>query len=200
VGQQVAEEAHHVGAPLQEVAAARALAPLGLAHSSYVWRPDYARIAARGYRVDGTPLEPERPTAGNAAYSLHTTPADFARVAGALLAPAAAGLLRASTVAELWAPQVRIDDQLAWGLGWGLQRPAAAGAGWSLWPWGDNQGSKHVALVGRAHGLVVMTNGDRGLPAFRALVREVTGDDAPLFAFLDAFQRHVVHVETGGST
>jgi hypothetical protein len=97
------------------------------------------------------------------------------------------------------APQTRIDDRLAWGLGWGLQRPAAARDGWSLWHWGDNPGYKHVALFGRAHGLVVMTNGDRGLPACRALIREATGADAPLFAFLDAFQRHVVRAETGES-
>jgi CubicO group peptidase (beta-lactamase class C family) len=188
---------HVVGAPLQDVAAAQVLTPLGLARTSYVWRPDVARAAARGHRADGTPLEPERRTAGNAAYSLHTTPTDFARFAGALLAPGAAGLLRGPTVAALWAPQTRIDDGLAWGLGWGLQRHAAAGDGWSLWHWGDNPGYKHIALVGRAHGLVVMTNGDRGLPACRALVHAVTGDDAPLFAFLDAFPRHVVRVEPG---
>jgi CubicO group peptidase (beta-lactamase class C family) len=183
---------HLIGAPLQEVAAARVLAPLGLARTSYVWRPDFAPAAARGHGADGTPRAPERPTAGNAAYSLHTTPADFARFAGALLAPAAAGLLRGPTVAEMCAPQTRIDDRLAWGLGWGLQRPAAGRDGWSLWHWGDNPGYKHVALVGREHGLVVMTNGDRGLAACRALVGDALGAEAPLFAFLDAFERYVV--------
>ena len=117
------------GAPLQEVVAARVLAPLGLAHSSYVWRPAYARTTARGHRADGTPLEKGRPAAANAAHSLHTTPTEFARFAGALLAPEAGGLLRGPTVAEMRAPQTRIDDRLAWGLGWGLQRPAAARAG-----------------------------------------------------------------------
>jgi CubicO group peptidase (beta-lactamase class C family) len=186
---------HLVGAPLHEIVAAHVLAPLGLARSSSVWRPDYAQTAARGHRADGTPLEKGRPTAANAAHSLHTTPTEFARFAGALLAPGAAGLLRGPTVAALRAPQTRIDDRLAWGLGWGLQRPAAARGGWSLWHWGDNPGYKHVALIGRDHGLVVMTNGDRGLAACRALVREATGADAPLFEFLDTFERHVVRVE-----
>ena len=44
-----------------------------------------------------------------------------------------------------------------------------------------------------------MTNGDRGLTACRALVREATGADAPLFEFLDAFERHVVRVEPGAT-
>jgi CubicO group peptidase (beta-lactamase class C family) len=188
---------HLVGAPLHEVVAARVLAPLGLAHSSYVWRPGYAQTAARGHRADGVPLDKGRPTAGNAAHSLHTTPTDFARFAGALLAPEAAGLLRGPTVAEMRAPQTRIDDRLAWGLGWGLQRPPAESGEWSLWHWGDNPGYKHVALIGPEHGLVVMTNGDRGLTACRALLRAATGTDAPLFEFLDAFERHVVRVESG---
>jgi len=41
---------------------------------------------------------------------------------------------------------------------------------------------------------VVMTNGDRGLPACRALVGDALGAEAPLFAFLDAFERYVVRV------
>ena len=192
-----------IGAPLQEVVAARVLAPLGLAHSSYVWRPAYAQTAARGHRADGTPLEKGRPAAAQRC-PLAAHHADRVRPFRRS-PPGPRGRGPAPRPDRRRDARPANPDRRPAGVGPRLGPPApgrgqgGAGGGWSLWHWGDNSGYKHVALIGREQGLVVMTNGDRGLTACRALVREATGADAPLFEFLDAFERHVVRVEPGAA-
>ena len=58
-------------------------------------------------------------------------------------------------------PQVRIDDELAWGLGWGIED---SDGGRAIWQWGNDPGYKNF-VIGRpadGQGVVVFTNGDRG--------------------------------------
>jgi CubicO group peptidase (beta-lactamase class C family) len=122
----------------------------------------------------------------NAAASLFTTAADYARfVAHVLGAPAGGppgggpgaqrGALRAATRAAMFAPHVRVSPALAWGLGWGLEEEARGGAGGAArfaWHWGDNGSVKHFVLadLGARRAVVVLTNGANGFKAYERLV------------------------------
>ena len=136
------------------------LDPLGMSDSSYTWRPDYADRSAsgRGPRGDGAG---SRWSEAHAAFSLYTNAADYARFCRALLDPAPLGLGPALT-AQMFRPQVRIDDALSWGLGWGL---ALTASGECFWQWGDLGDFQAYAIGSRAHrhALVVLTNGAGGL-------------------------------------
>jgi hypothetical protein len=72
----------------------------------------------------------------------------------------------------LLAPQVKIDDSLAWGLGWGL-------AGDIVWHWGEMDCFSSVAVASRAQrrGLVCLTNGDEGLAACADILEDTMGDE-----------------------
>lgn len=55
--------------------------PLGMSASSYIWREDYNEIASEGHTRDGELLEGDRRIyrTPNTAYSLYTTPNDYAK-------------------------------------------------------------------------------------------------------------------------
>src|SRR5277367_6042547 len=59
--------------------------PLGMTSSSYVWRSDYDARTATGHNEDAQPGDKYKPTEANAASSLHTTAADYARFVEAIL-------------------------------------------------------------------------------------------------------------------
>lgn len=70
---------------------------------------------------------------------------------------------------RLFEPQARIDDELAWGLGWGIED---SDGGRAIWQWGNNPGYKNL-VIGRPadrQGVVVLTNGDRGALVYRDVV------------------------------
>lgn len=148
------------GLPFAEHMRAAILVPLGMADSSYTWQPGYADRAAVGHgpRDGGAG---SRWTVAHAAFSLYTTAADYARFCAVLLDPAPLGLGVALT-AQMFRPQVRIDDTLSWGLGWGL---ALTASGECFWHWGDLGDFQAYAIGSRGHrhALVVLTNGAGGL-------------------------------------
>jgi CubicO group peptidase (beta-lactamase class C family) len=144
---------HVAGSPLEQLAEAELFTPLGMRSTGYLW--------PRG----GSDLsESHEFTRAFAAFSLHTTAPDYARLV--------ADTMHSDTGEGMLAPQVQIDDSLAWGLGWGL-------AGRVFWHWGDMREFQSVAVASRAEGrgLVVLTNSDRGLGACVEILRDVLGDD-----------------------
>jgi CubicO group peptidase (beta-lactamase class C family) len=147
------------------------LEPLGMLASHYIWIDRYNDVAAVGYRADGTAVEPMRAEKANAAYSLHLTAADFARLILATFSADGGEWLR---------PQVQLphDPSLAWGLGWGLQSTADGPA---FWHWGDNQGFKDFAIgfPGARFGIVVLTNSDNGRLVYEEVLRAIVGGDYP---------------------
>ena len=73
---------------------------------------------------------------------------------------------------RMFEPQARIDDELAWGLGWGIEE---SDGGRAIWQWGNNPGYKNF-VIGRpadGRGVVVLTNGDRGALVYRDVVRRL---------------------------
>jgi hypothetical protein len=135
-----------------------------MADSSLTWLPAYDTSAAVGHDWDGTIVQGvSRPTRANAAGSLHTTTADFARLLIEMLSfrRSAAGLGYIYKRMAL-SPQVRLTDRLAWGLGWGLCLDPDAEC---FWHFGDSRGymCHAIAFPARRSGVVVFTNGRRGL-------------------------------------
>ncbi len=170
------------GRSLQALADEAVFAPLDMAASSYSWREASGAAAATGHDRAGAPMPKLRFAEGNAAFSLHTTAPDFARFLGGFLAlgPDWARQPAGPASAEMLTRQVRVDDTLSWGLGWGLEHGAGGDA---LWQWGDNRGFKGFAIGYRDTGLgiVVLTNGDNGLRLCREVVTRVTGRPAPAY-------------------
>jgi CubicO group peptidase (beta-lactamase class C family) len=100
---------------------------------------------------------------------LLTTGADFGRF-----------LAHALTIDdERWQPQWRIDDELAWGAGWGLELGPPV---WG-WQWGLSPGVSHfvIGCPGTGDGVVVLTDDPEGRAYYRDVVEQLyPGDHASL--------------------
>ena len=80
---------------------------------------------------------------------------------------------------QRWEPQWRIDDELAWGAGWGLELgPPVYG-----WQWGSNPDARNfvIGCPTNGDGVVVFTDSPDGEAMYRLVVeRELPGDHASL--------------------
>ena len=78
-----------------------------------------------------------------------------------------------------WQPLWRIDDELAWGAGWGIELgPPTHG-----WQWGLNNDASNfvIGCPSTGDGVVVLTDDPEGRTYYRAVVqRELPGDHASL--------------------
>ncbi len=78
-----------------------------------------------------------------------------------------------------WQPLWRIDDELAWGAGWGIELgPPTYG-----WQWGLNDDANNfvIGCPSTGDGVVVLTDDSDGRAYYRAVVqRELPGDHASL--------------------
>jgi hypothetical protein len=111
--------------------------------------------------------EPEELFHGNR--PLLTTAADYGRFL--------AGMLGVDD--ERWQPQWRIDEELAWGLGWGLELHPPVHA----WQWGSNVDASSfvIGCPSTGDGVVVLTDVAEGRDLYRSIVeRELPGDHASL--------------------
>jgi CubicO group peptidase (beta-lactamase class C family)/GNAT superfamily N-acetyltransferase len=159
--QQVVE--HVTGVSLDRYMSDAVLRPLAMNDSSFVWPENEAARVAVGHDRDGNPQPRARGREAKAAAGgLYTTGPDYLRFL-------TYSLLHQHRMFE---PQVQIDDELAWGLGWGIEQ---SDSGRAIWQWGNNAGYKNF-VIGRptdADGVVVLTNGDRGALVYRDLVRQL---------------------------
>jgi len=100
---------------------------------------------------------------------LLTTAADYGRFLAHVL-----GLRDAR-----WEPLWRIDDELAWGAGWGIELgPPLCG-----WQWGLNDDASNfvIGCPSTGDGVVVLTDDPEGRSYYRAVVQhELPGDHAAL--------------------
>lgn len=78
---------------------------------------------------------------------------------------------------ERWKPQVRIDDELAWGAGWGLE----LGLLLRGWQWGSNADAANfvIGVPATGDGVVVLTDDPAGRDFYRSVVEEVLPGDHP---------------------
>jgi CubicO group peptidase (beta-lactamase class C family) len=170
--------------PLEELMQERVFKPFGMTRTSMVWRGTFAADAANGYDDHGRSLGPERRTRADAAGSMQTTIADFARF---VLAVTEGRGLKKGTREEMLAPRVRITSlhefptlareethandaiALSYGLGWGLY---ATPYGKAFFKEGHDDGWRHytVSFDGPKTGIVIMTNSGNGEGIYKELL------------------------------
>jgi CubicO group peptidase (beta-lactamase class C family) len=182
------------GLPLRDLARQEIFEPLGMTRTSFVWEPSFAGGAVTGMDPFGRPQEIPEGRGANAAASLLTTAGDYARF---LLALLDGRVLPKETVDAMLSPQVRIPGKLfdpksppgagevAWGLGWGLQRSGAGEPFW-FWHWGDNGGFRAWITLSREArtGVVYFTNSSEGLSIAEAVASLAVGASQPAFGRL----------------
>ena len=117
-------------------------------------------------------------TVPNAAASLLTTARDYGRFVEHLLGSGA------PLLARMMEPQVRLNEALQWGLGFGLEEMEDGRT--LFWHWGDNPGFKNFVVGDPAAGraTVVLTNANSGRSVYERVVRARTGTDHPAFLWI----------------
>ncbi|HKP85161.1 MAG TPA: serine hydrolase [Blastocatellia bacterium] len=185
------------GQPLDAFISKTVFEPLAMTSSSFVWQDRYETLKATAHNSAGTPTSKRKPPQANAAASLHTTAADYARFVIAIINGAG---LKKETIKAMLSPQVKVDEgcancvnniptgrlssSIAWGLGWGLQQTEE---GVSFWHWGDNNGDVHCYVVGfpaQKMGVVVFTNSGNGHSIIPEIINEAIGGKHPAIAWL----------------
>jgi CubicO group peptidase (beta-lactamase class C family) len=159
---------------LEEHIQATIFQPLGMKRSSFIWREDFANQTAVGHDQNGIVLDKDpRITRASAAFSLHSTVLDLA----AFLQE----FLRSSSSLE---PQVQINENVSWGLGWGLEECAS---GQYFWQWGNNPGFRPLMAGARdtGFGMVLLTNGANGDKLWKPILEDLTGETHPALMWLE---------------
>ena len=158
------------------------LNPLGMHDSRFVWDETFKFKTAIphnrwGRAVDKWHWQPDK-TMGAA--TLFTTIEDYARFLSAMLLTADSyehtanptQKLSPKYLEKMLQPQIEINHQLAWSLGWGLEQHEKD---WFFLQWGDNPGIKHFAAGSRSRQLavVVFTNGQNGQKVCRPIIETI---------------------------
>lgn len=170
------------GMGLEQLAARRVFAPIGMVDSSLEWQPHFADNHAQGHDWEGKPEPKRRVERAHASWSLLTTATDYARFVQAVLA----GRELSAHMQRAWfAPHVQArqggnaedlsgefppDPEVAWGLGWGLE-PAHD----CFFHWGNSPGFRAYVIASRrtGDGVVWFANSAGGLRFAHELVAQV---------------------------
>ncbi len=156
---------------LEELAWVYVFDPLEMTSTSFVWQTEFGQKIAVGHTDMGIPLDKFVPQTANAAFSLHTTPTDYARF---MLAVERGEGLGRKNKRDMTMAQVDALDGVFWGLGWGLQ-PTLSGQ--AIWQWGDNSGYKTFAYLEpeAKKGIIVLSNSANGMLILHTLFEEFIG-------------------------
>lgn len=173
--QQVVE--HAQGEQLEPWIQRALLQPLEMKHSSYRWQPRFERLAAAGHTSQGS-MKKDRPlyNRDNAAFSLYTTPTDYASFLIEVMRPdrTVGHSLKYTSVKQMVAPIVATDQKDVWrGLGWAVTKTATGNV---IWHAGANgTGFRCYSRMDpiRQRGVVIMTNAIGGAHVWQGIVNAV---------------------------
>ncbi len=162
--------------------------PMSMKESSLIWTPGVEGHLAAGHSSDGTFLMKTRYTHANAAYTLYTTPREYAAFIAGLMSPvgAAKTLLSAESREKMFAHQVSLDVRSPigrpgrgkgtasyWGLGWSIN---STEEGDIIHHSGSNRsGFRSFCQFSpaRGTGIVIMTNSVRGDDLWARLIATI---------------------------
>jgi CubicO group peptidase (beta-lactamase class C family) len=170
--------------PLQDLMRTHVFEPLGMTRSSMVWENRFESDYANGYDEWGRSLGPERRPEANAAGSMQTTVADFARFMQAVLQ---GKNLTKQTRELMLSPQIQIFSKhefptlagetteenkpirLSYGLAWGLYWTPH---GKAFFKEGHDEGWRNytVCFDDRKTGILIMTNSSNGEGIYKELL------------------------------
>jgi len=178
------------GKAINDLMEERALKPLGMNHSGFIWKAGFDKNIAQPHNESGDVQEKYKPSQANMAYSLHTTANDYAKFVLALMKSSG---LKKATVDQMLSPQSKLpkrfsgSDTLApglfWGLGIGLEQTST---GHYFWHWGDNGNFKCFVMANqnRKDAVIYFANGANGLDFADVIVAQTVGGRHPAFGFL----------------
>ena len=166
------------------------LQPLGMVRSSFIWEERFGPNRAYPHDAFGQSALGGKPGEANAASTLQTTAADFARF---LLAVLDRSRLQPETARSWLRPHIEVRHArpqnveqsasdiatgVAWGLGWGLE-PANG----TFFHWGDNGAYKAFTIgsMQNRNALVCFLNGASGLSIMPELIAAFMPGDHPFW-------------------
>jgi CubicO group peptidase (beta-lactamase class C family) len=181
------------GKPLEELMQKRVFEPLGMTRTSMMWQSRFDSDYANGYDEYGRSLGPEKRKTADAAGSMQTTPADFARFMEAVMqdkAPGGHGLLSRQTRELMLSPQIQIYSKhefpsldrettdenktirLSYGLAWGLYWTPY---GKAFFKEGHDEGWRNygVCFDEKKTGMFIMTNSSNGEGIYKDLLESL---------------------------
>jgi CubicO group peptidase (beta-lactamase class C family) len=178
------------GKGLAELMRARVFDPLGMSHTSMLWRRDFAANASFRYDQSGRQLPIDKRSEADAAGGMATTAADYSLFLAAFLKGRD---ISRSGRAEMVRPQIAIHSRqefpslseamtvdndkilLSYGLGWGLYRSPEFG--WAYFKEGNDDGVNNYTLNFPRQGtaLLVLTNSSNGHKLFKYLADRLLG-------------------------
>ena len=163
------------GEPLDRYMAHQLFAPLAMDNSAYLSNAHLRPQLLAGTKANGAPrstIDIKHPVA---AFSLHTTAADYGKFIAALLNDE-------PILKQLGASPVMVDAglNLRWGLGWGVGQ---AGDDAYIWQWGNNPGYRAFVMlsVRTGDGFVMRTNSENGLAMAQPLAQIILPGEHKLF-------------------
>ena len=120
------------------------------------------------------PLPDWFPREGNAASSMRSTSGDLARF---LIEFSRKRNLDPALVDQMITPHQKVNADVSWGLGLGIQHSAS---GDSIWHWGSNPGSKSIMVYypKQKIGVVILTNSENGNEITRDIAGRALGGKA----------------------
>lgn len=178
------------GKNMNELFRERFFGKFGMESSTAYWTPAVYAAFSVGFAKDGSirKVKNERRVAGNApepnaAWSLYSYSAEYAKFLCAMLNQQ--GGLSDEAFAEMTKPQNRADENITWGLGFGIPNADPN----VLWHWGDNSGFKSFAIWDKTtkEGVVINTNSDNGMDFYIEVLKNLT--DGKFFDDIAAFIR-----------
>ena len=176
-----------VGHPFNIFAQQELFAGLEMRNSSFVWRSEFTESAASGHDEGDRREDRVRRMRIHAlpnAASLYTTAQDLGRFVCSLINPS----VDDQKICDLMlTPQVQLNDQISWSLGWGMESEAVQDGPW-FWHHGRGKFTNLVIWSRkRKNGVVILTNTERSETAEsleRKIVEVVTGIEHPAFDFM----------------
>jgi CubicO group peptidase (beta-lactamase class C family) len=172
-----------MGEPLDALAEAWVFEPLGMTRSRFSWRGDMREHAANGHDERGQEQPKWQPSHAVAPASLHTTADDYARFLVELMR-----LVRSTEASDMalsglvFDPSTTTSHGVSWSHALGLIEQDGATRAFH---WGANPHFRAFFVIDlqRGDGIVMLSNGSRGLELADELCDWAIGGCTRLFAF-----------------